>query len=139
MNMQEDDLVLQITALKATKLPDHAPAVTPEEDAFARMEQTMPGAVAPEPAAQPTVAATRKRKPKGVATPAEVAAVVEAAQPVQPTPAKRGFGAPPRQAPVEQPVAHVTAPVTNGLGDAALAELEDVLAGFDDGEDEGGD
>ena len=142
MAMQDDDLVLQITALHTRTAPAAATPQAEPSDAFSRMEQTMPGAAQPvaepEPAPQPAVAATRKRKPKGVATPEEVQQVVEAAQPQPAAPAKRGFGAP-RPAPVQEAVQETVAAQpepaqTNGLGASALAELEDVLAGFDDGD-----
>jgi hypothetical protein len=133
MGLQEDDLVLNITALRPQRMADAAPpkeAAQPQEDAFARMEQTMP------PAEEPK----KKRRTK-----AEMAAAAAAAQPQEPEPQpepeappvkRKGFGAAKVQAPVEQTMA--AAPQANGnLGDEALAELEDVLAGFDDGEVEG--
>jgi hypothetical protein len=153
--MQEEDLTLQITALRPQPMADapSTPTQAQPEDAFARMErqaaQPQPE-VQPEPAAQPTVAATRKRAPRGKATSAEVAAAVQPTP--QPTPqpqpepepeeamhaptARRGFGR--AAAPAAPLQAQATAaPVTNGgLGDEALNELEGVLAGFDDGEHE---
>jgi hypothetical protein len=138
MGLQEDDLVLSITALRppsqAAQAAARAPA--PQEDAFDKLAGSMPGAEAAE---EPK----RKRRTK-----AEIAAANAAAQPQEPEPQpepeappvkRKGFGAAKAQAPVEQTHADASAaPQANGnLGDAALAELEDVLAGFDDGDDEG--
>src|SRR5215471_18606335 len=146
--MMDDDLVQQITALKPQRMAD-APTSTapPTEDAFARMERTAPGAAsAPETPAAPA-ARPRGRKPKaGAATAAEVQAAVgaePAAQapaappeaPAQPT--RRGFGRGAAQ-PVE-PAAAAGANGHDALGDEALAELEDVLSGFDDEEADEGD
>jgi hypothetical protein len=147
-DMQDDDLVMQITALKPQPMADApapTPAAAPQEDAFARMErQAAAQAPAPEPEPAP-----RRRRAK--ATASEVQAAV-APQPEPepepaPAPARRGFGG--RAAPVAEPepaparrtrraAAAAPAPATNGhdtsLADAALSELEGVLEGFDDEE-----
>lgn len=156
--MQEDDLTLQITALKPQRMADTTgPAAQPQaepEDAFARMERAMGQPQAqPEPQPQPQAEAPaappkRTRKPKAQATPAEVAAAVQqqAAQPEpeeqmhaaqEPPAARRGFG---RGGATAQaaPTQAAAAPQANGsLGDEALSELENVLSGFDDEEAEG--
>jgi hypothetical protein len=154
--MQEDDLTLQITALRPQPMADapNTPTATQPEDAFARMEREAGGQTQAqpvvEPAAQPTVAATRKRAAKAKATPAEVAAAVQPTPQPQPqpqpepepeeamhaAPARRGFG---RAAAPAAPLQATAAPMTNGAGalsDEALSELDQALAGFDDEEGE---
>jgi hypothetical protein len=150
--MQEDDLVMQITALKPQPMADApapTPAAAPQEDAFARMERQM-GAQAPAPEPEPAPAPRRRR---AKATASEVQAAVAPQPEPEPEPApvaRRGFGgrsAAPAPEPEPAPTRRRTraaaapAPQTNGhdtsLADAALSELEGVLEGFDD--EEGGE
>jgi hypothetical protein len=143
MELQKDDLVLTITALRKDQTAGTgvAPAAEPEEeDAFARMEK----AAAPAPAAAPP---KRTRKPRAAATQDEVAAAVQetVAEPVaepEPAPvARKGFGGTKPKANGTAAAAPVQAAADEdddgGLGDEALGELESVLAGFDDGDEEG--
>jgi len=156
MAKQKDDTVLQITAMHHK--PAAAPAEEPEQadDAFSRMERAaaaQPEAQAPAPG---TAAAPlkRTRKPRTAATAAEVAAAVQPAPEPEPQPepqpepepepapaARKGFGA--RRAngavpsTVQAPVQQAAPADDDDLGDEALSELEGVLSGFDDGDEEG--
>jgi hypothetical protein len=144
MAAQKDDLVLTITALR--KDPSAGTGVAPaeepeEEDAFARMEK----AAAPAPATPPK----RTRKPRAAATVDEVAAAVQAepepaaepqAEAGPPAAVRKGFGGKPKaNGAAAAPVAQAAPEEDDdgGLGDEALDELESVLAGFDDGDEEG--
>lgn len=140
MEMQADDLVKTITAMRPQPMAD-TPASTPEaqpqEDAFARMERTTP------PPTEPEATAPKTRKPrKAQATAAEVAAAVQQApepEPVaepEPAPvARKGFGGKKpatNGAAAETVAAAPPAEDDDDLGDEALNELEGVLSGFDD-------
>lgn len=150
--MQDDDLVLQITAMRPEPMataPNTSTRTQPE-DAFARMERAAAEQTqaAPPPAAEPEK--PKRTRKKAAATPEEVQAAVQpqaqapAPEPeeqmhaAQPAPApRRGFGrgAPATAQPPQQQQA--APPPANGhLADEALNELDNVLEGFDD-EDEG--
>ena len=143
--LAKDDLVKTITATR------DAPAPTAKEDpAFARMERQAKPAepededeveVTPTPEPEP-VKKTRKRK--ATASADEIAAAVgepeqpvaEEAQPdTPPATVRKGFGAKKAKAATAQaaPAEEASDP---SLGDAALQELDDVLKGFDDGDDD---
>jgi hypothetical protein len=145
MEMQKDDLVLNITALKPQPMaatPEPSPAAAPEEDAFARMERAAQAAPPAEP--EPAAAAPKTRKRKAQATAAEVAAAVQPEPepeqtPAAPPAARKGFGGKKSAngaAPVTAPAQAAPPADDDELGDEALSELEGVLSGFDD-EDEG--
>jgi hypothetical protein len=147
MAKQKDDTVLQITALKPQPMaaaPQPTPEAAPQEDAFTRMERAATPAPAPGTAGAPL-----KRKRKAQATAAEVAAAVQPeAQPepeetmhaaAEPPVARKGFGG--KKANGAAAAATQAAPPPadddDDLGDEALSELENVLSGFDDGDEEG--
>ena len=157
MGMQEDDLVLSITAMRPPSQAAReaaAAAPPPQEDAFSKLEAAMPGAAAAPPAEEPK----KKRRTKAEMDAARAAAAAPAPAPEpEPEPAmtnggnpgaaepvkRKGFGAgkaaAPTQAAAAAPQQTVTqaAPAASNLGDDALAELESVLEGFDDEDDEG--
>ena len=148
--MQKDDLVLNITAMKPARAADAmAAAPPPEDDAFSRMERAAaaPDATSPGAPAAPPPKTRKPRAAKAQATAAEVAAAVQPQEPEpqpepEPAPASRkGFGGKKPAANGAAPTQTVTqaAPPADdeaGLGDEALNELEGVLAGFDDEDDE---
>jgi hypothetical protein len=154
--MQDDDLVKTITAMRPVPMGDHpASTAAPQDDAFARMERAV-AAPAPAPVEEPAAAAAaaappkvrKPRTPKATATAAEVAAAVQPepeetmhAEPEQTVAAPRkGFGARKANgvaAPAPAPVEAAADDEGSTLGDEALSELEGVLAGFDDEGEEG--
>jgi hypothetical protein len=147
MEMQKDDTVLNITALRPQPMaaaPAPTPAATPEEDAFARMEREAAGKTPAEPEQTQAAPPKAARKRKAQATAAEVAAAVQPEpEPEQtqaePPAARKGFGGKKSAngaAPAAAPVQAAPPAEDDDLGDDALAELEGVLSGFDD-EDEG--
>jgi hypothetical protein len=141
MGMQEDDLVLSITAMRPPSQAAREAAAAqpaPAEDPFDKLAQTAPGAAAPA-AEEPK----RKRRTKAeIAADAAAAAAQAPApepEPVAEQPKRKGFGAS-KAAPAAAPTQAAAAPQADAtLGDAALAELEGVLAGFDDDEGDEGD
>jgi hypothetical protein len=139
MAMQEDDLVLSITAMRPPSQAARDAAKTappPQEDAFDKLAQTMPGAA---PEAEPPKKRGRKPKAEAAAAPAPAPEPEPTPEP-EPAPKRKGFGAGKAAAPAAAPTQAAAAPQADAtLGDAALAELEGVLAGFDDDEGDEGD
>jgi hypothetical protein len=149
MGMQEDDLVLSITAMRppsqaAREAVAKAPA--PQEDAFSKLEQTMPGAEAPAPGTAGAPLKRKRRTKEQIAADAAAQTPAPAPEPepqpepepVAEQPKRKGFGAGRASAPTQAAPQAQAAPQTqaaSNLGDDALAELESVLEGFDD-EDE---
>jgi hypothetical protein len=138
MGMQEDDLVLSITAMRPpSQAAREAAAKAPEPtDPFDKLAQTAPGAA---PAAEPEKPKRTRRTKEQIAADA-AAAQAPAPEPEPEQPKRKGFGATRAAAPAAEQTQAAAAPQADAtLGDAALAELEGVLAGFDDDEEDEGD
>ena len=150
MGMQEDDLVLSITAMRppsqaAREAAKAAPA--PQEDAFSKLEAAMPTAETPAPGTAGAPLKRKRRTKEQIAADAAAQTPAPAPEPEpEPEPAmtnggdpgvkRKGFGAGKAAAPTQAAAPQTqAAPVASNLGDDALAELESVLEGFDD-EDE---